>query len=294
MSTKSYPDIVTFLKSKGCDVVRDGNRYITHSPIKALQGSIDKTPSFTVFPDGKWKDFSTGLYGDVYKLQEILGGDLGNLPAFQPIITTKQQDWKGQIPSKYLEVSQEEIEKIQAYAGSRGITEGYIPGCYFRPDYSKRLSLLFLHQINGVLSGAKFRALPESLSLGERKCVVRGKCGFYILTHYGTIPSEPTLYLVESESSANSLWMMARKTNRNVVILSHGSVSIIPKSLYEYGTIKDKRLVIDQDGNFELYRTRLEKYSHLDLKPVTLNLPKGEDINSLWSRNESYLIEHLI
>lgn len=282
-----------YLVSKGFTLIPDGDRFVTNSPIKALSGDIDKTPSFVLFGDGFFKDFSTGHYGDLSTLMRLLG-DSGevNLPDFSPPPPRKRQShWNNQIPPKYLDISPEERDAIVAYANSRRITEGFIPGVYFRPDYSRRPAMMMVHQdIEGRICGAKFRAIdPPS---GERRFVMRGRPGFYILKTFGTLTTDPVLYLVESETSANSLWMVCRETNRNAIVISHGSVEQIPKEL-PYSELR-KFLILDVDGNDELYSTRVAKYSHLGLEPLKLNLPKGDDINSLYNSNSHYLIENLI
>jgi hypothetical protein len=286
------PSIVAFLTSQGIEVIPDGNRYVCKSPLKPrISGEEDKSPSFVIFPDGGFRDFSTGHWGDVWKLQRLMENtqDLSNLPEFTPRKVKKQTNWNGEIPNKYLDITEEERLMIVEYGKSRRITRGFIPGCGYRTDFSKRLALIFVHQIDGVISGAKFRFIDSREN--ERRFVVRGVSGFYILESEGTI-GEKCMFLVESETSSNSLWEICCESNRPALILSHGSVEQIPASLPEFEG--PRFLILDFDGNEKLYEQRVSKYSHLGLTPIRLNLGKSVDINSLYATNCHYQIEHLI
>jgi hypothetical protein len=282
------PDILEFLRRRGCTLIQDGNRYVTNSPIKALSGINDKTPSFTIFSDGGWKDFSTGEHGDIYRLQRLLGDstDLSSLGEYMPpTVSTKQGHWGGSIPPKYLEVTQEEREEIIAYGASRHILRGFTPAVYFTPDYERRPALMFVHiDINGEISGAKFRSIHNHEG---KRFVMRGRPGFYTLTTNG-IFIKPRLFLIESETSANSLWEHCMERQWTAIVLSTGGVENIPDKLPNYGT-KQGTLIVDFDGNEELYQSRVRKYSHLGLKPLKLELPKGEDINSLYCKNKLWI-----
>jgi hypothetical protein len=98
--------------------------------------------------------------------------------------------------------------------------------------------------------------------------------------------------VVEGESNANSLWQYYQDIRKNCVIISFGGVGNLPTTLpSKYDNISDRRLIIDYDGDPELYSKRLEKYKHYDLKPITLLLPKGEDINSLYCKKQMNLIK---
>jgi hypothetical protein len=278
------PDILEYLRLRGCTLIRDGGRYVTNSPIKALSGGNDRTPSFVVWSDGGWKDFSTGEYGDIYKLKHILNDpiDLTTLGTFQPGQGKKQSHWEGSIPPKYLDISSGERDEIMRYAASRRITRGFTPAVYFTPEYERRLALMFVHvDLDGEICGAKFRAAQGTHG---RRFVMRGKPGFYILRTTG-IFMRPKLFLIESETSANSLWEYAQEKKWTAIIISMGGVENIPKKI-PFSETKYKRLLLDYDGDDELYQRRIAKYSHLGIQPLKLVLPKGEDINSLYCRNE--------
>src|SRR5690606_20083475 len=115
-----------------------------------------------------------------------------------------------------------------------------------------------------------------------KRFVMRGSSGFYTLR---SGDGSDSLWVVESETSANSLWEYCSERYKNATIISHGSVENIPKDI-PYKEIPKKYLILDYDGNQSLYKSRLEKYNHLGLRPLKLELPKGEDINSLYCRNE--------
>jgi hypothetical protein len=278
------PDILAYLEQRGCKLIREGGRYVTNSPIKALSGGVDKTPSFVVFGDGAWRDFSTGEHGDIYKLQRLLndGSDLSHLGQFTPIASgPRQGHWQGSIPPKYLDISKEEREEIMSYGASRRITRGFTPAVYFSPQYERRPSLMFLHvDLNGEICGAKFRSIHNHEG---RRFIMRGKPGFYILRCEGRI-LKPKLFLIESETSANSLWEYCMEKEWTAIIISMGSVENIPEEI-PFKETKWKRLLLDFDGNAGLYEKRVNKYSHLNIQPLKLELPKGEDVNSLYCKN---------
>ncbi len=68
---------------------------------------------------------------------------------------------------------------------------------------------------------------------------------------------------------------------------------LIGNLLQEYRELK-KKLIIDYDGNEELYQQRLKLYEGLGAEPIKLILPKGEDINSLYCKKQMWLIEHML
>jgi hypothetical protein len=274
-------DIVSYLQSKGYTVTRVGQRYITNSPIKKLRyGQNDSSPSFVIYGDGGAKCFSTGWYGDVVSLSREFGEQVPiGLPEFKPLERIEKKPWPGEVPSYHLDITDRERSEIVQYATSRKITRGYIPAAFI--EHKVRYpSLLFVHQNErGEVCGGKFRTIS-----GKRRFTLRGVNGFYCLENLGPIP--PTLYLVESETSANSLW----EITTNSVIVSAGGVDNVPDRLPERYQGLPGYVVVDYDGNEALYQKRIKKYNHLGLKPLKLILPKGDDINSLYCKNEEYLI----
>jgi hypothetical protein len=156
----------------------------------------------------------------------------------------------------------------------------------------------FLHQDEtGKITGVKFRRIDgvdKYRDVGRYSA--RGKMGFFILENISTESfGEPTLYVVEGEINAITLWQYCQETDRNAVIISFGGVTSLPDKLpprYDY--IKDRRLIIDFDGDDELFSKRICLYSKYNLKPIKLWLDKGEDINSLYLDGEIKLIERLL
>lgn len=278
------PSILAYLQSQGVELIPDGQRWMCKSPLKPLQGSgEDRTPSFVIYPDGGFKCWSTGEWGDVYKLQRLIGGTLDGLPDYTPVLNVRRQDhWGDTVPAKYTDITEAERITINTYAMSRKITEGFIPGCYYkaRPKgYDKKLAMMFVHKdLSGRICGAKFRNVaPEP---GERRFVMRGRPGFYVLDTGLPGPR----YLIESETSANSLWMILRSRGSGGVVISHGSVENVPKTL-PLGDIPGY-LILDYDGNEELYQKRVRKYNHLNLDEIKLRLDKAEDVNSLYCQGK--------
>lgn len=276
--------IVDYLSKKGFVFHRRGNKWFTNSPF-----TTDKTPSFCVFEDGAFKDFSTGKAGNVITLAKFFGDDLRKLSDIEkkwvPPVKIEKYPWNG-IPRRYLDIESKEKEEVLKYASGRGITRGFEPGCFFTKDgteFVKHLALIFPHQNNGIITGCKFRAIKSS----PRRFSVGGVLGFYVLEN--NIPSfeEPVYYLIEGEANANSMWEHLISIGKPGVVASAGSVTSIPKKIE---TSYRKKLLVDFDGDEDKYQSRIGFYKHLDVEPVKLMLPKGEDINSLYCSNQLSII----
>lgn len=276
-------DIVSYLQLKGYKVTRVGSRYETNSPIKRLRfNQEDGTPSFVIYGDGRAKCFSTGWFGGIDRLAREFGEQVpSTLPDFTPLESKPKTPWRNEVPSYHLDITPEEETSIRAYAASRRITRGFIPST-FTERGTRYLALLFPHlNEQGILTGGKFRTIS-----GSRRFTLRGVSGFYCLENEGFLPM--IVYLVESETSGNSLWEITKGIN--CAILSSGGVDNVPDRLPErYEGLKGY-LVVDYDGNEELYQNRVKKYNHLKLEPLKLILPRKEDINSLYCKGEEYLI----
>lgn len=277
------------LESIGYTFVKDGRCWFTRSPLNP----DDNDPSFAIFPDGGWYCFSTRKGGrpdgpgSVESLSKLLHIEIPDIPEWIPQESPGQKPWT-EIPSNYLDITEEQEALVRQYAESRGIYHGYTPAVYYTKDLSPRPSLMFLHGDGVTITGANFRDIDPT----ARRYTMRGKLGFYILEHI--IDSDPQLYLVEGEINANSLWEYCKMTQRSSVILSAGSVSRIPNMLPEkYQGLKGS-LLIDYDGSDYKWKQRVKAYNHLKLNPVKMRLGKGEDINSLWCQNRLHLIENLI
>lgn len=277
--------VVDYLQSKGYVFKKKGNKFFTNSPFV----DNDRTPSFCVFPDGAWKDFSSGRAGNVITLIRHFKDNPKTLDIPSNWIAPKEYPkkiWSG-IPHKFLEMKDFEREKIVAYAALRGITSGYKPGCWFSKSdtgFDKHLAIMFPHQNNGIITGAKFRSLPED----EQRFSSSGQLGFYILEHEEKISFESKVYyLVEGEANANSLWEYIKTLRKSCLVMSAGAVTAIPRTL---PTKENTTLLIDYDGNETKYQQRVAKYAHLNVTPLKLILPKGEDLNTLYCSKKIHLI----
>jgi len=172
-----------------------------------------------------------------------------------------------------------------------------MPGVFFTYDdatgnWKRNPAMMFIHKDESMrITGAKFRKITNDGS----RFSARGKLGFYILeTECSESFYKKTVFLVESETSANSLWEFLKRKNRPAIVISTGGVSLVPDELPKAYKDLPKKLIIDYDGNETLYNDRLKLYSHLGAKPIKLILPKGEDINSLFNLNKIDLIEYLL
>lgn len=267
--------IIDYLSSKGYKFRRQGNNWFTNSPFNAG----DHTPSFCVFADGGFKDFSTGKAGNIITLAKYFGDRI--VPIHVPPIARKEKKkWPGFVPTRFTEITKAERQQVTDYATSRGIHRGYVCGQFFiKTDtgFDAHLGILFPHRDENMdITGAKFRALYP---IDGQRFSSSGQLGFYVLENIKE-REEPTLYIVEGEANANSLWEHLRNIGKSGVVLSTGGVSSIPKQIpHKYRHLKCK-IFIDYDGDEAKYNDRISRYVHLGT-PVKLILPKGQDLNSL-------------
>lgn len=289
--------IVAYLQAKGKSFIKDRKGYWCSSPF-----SRDSDPSFLVDHNNKWRDFSTGKGGrksGAVSLAFQLDGNVDVLRTIDNVfICTEKappmgEPFNNKIPDKYLNISRDEKQMIVNYAKSRGIISGYEQGVYFTKageNWIRHLSIVYPHKSDAGIIGAKFRNIS-----GDKKdrFRVRGQLGFYILEN--KVESfDNKLYLIEGEGNANSLWEYCKLTSRNAVILSTGAVSAIPSKIPDTYKDRDGYLLIDYDGNEEIWQERVKMYNHLNLKAVKLVLPKGEDINSLYVKEQLHLIDNML
>jgi hypothetical protein len=299
--------IVEYLSARGIQSKKTGSKYFCSSPF-----SRDTNWSFCVYPSNTFFDFSTGAYGDIISLcmqidqvsyvEAINRLSNSSYSIIQP--NYKQYRKEDSIVefsyTKFVTRRDDEVKAIQEYAMSRGILEGYMYGVFFTKqddseEFIRHPSLMFLHvDVNFKPTGAKFRKI-DARNKSERFSS-RGRLGFYILDYTPNETfEEKKLFLAESETSANSLYMYLKENKVNCVVISCGGVSSVPKRLPDkYKELKDKRLIIDYDGEEELYLKRVSLYKNLGLTPIKLRLPRGEDMNSLYCENKLHLINHLI
>lgn len=270
--------------------------------------SNDTVASFVIYPNNRYYDFSTGHGGDTIHLVQRLEG-CGFRDAIQHLLSrdslstlTKQQMDRTYVRkpfnlASYLNTNTEEVSAIKLYAAQRKIYEEYLCGVYFTKEekgWKRNPCLLFPHtDINRNICGCKMRNIyPKGY---EHRFQARGKLDLYILENFveGTFDN-PVLYIVESESSANSLWSYFKSNNINVVVISGGGVSNPPKAIPADYEQYERKIIIDYDGSEELYKQRCELYSHLGGEAIKLILPRGDDINSLWINNKMSIVVKLI
>lgn len=295
-----------YLEFRGIKTVQTGKKWFCSSPF-----SKDSNWSFAIYPNNTFYCWSTGKGGDIIKLVQYLEGcnfreALNHLSAdrYTPYkfnyIKFKEDDdfWKDFDIKKYKNNNEDEIKRIISYGQSRSICSGFDCGVYFTRDFNtntwlRNPALMFPHQdMDGNIIGAKFRNIDNN---NNPRFTTRGRLGFYILNTVGSSSyQERKIWLCESETSSNSLWEYFRSTNRSATIISMGGVSSAPKQLPTSCEGMSVSLIIDYDGNEKLYQERLSKYEHLNIKPIKIILPKGEDINSLYHTGRMWTIENLL
>ncbi len=283
--------IIEYLTSRGFSFIMKGRLPFTNSPFNPG----DKTPSFAVYDNERFKCYSTGKAGNLITLMRHFN-DTTKPPVSKPLcIKVKEaKDWKGKIPAQYLDVTTAEATQAYQYAKSRKL-KSYLPGVsfYFKEGKWERSvpGLIFPHQNNGIITGFKLRFVEP---VHDQRFTTRGTLGFYIREQLFDSYHPPILDMVEGEANADSLAQYYWSIQRPSIVMSTGSVTSIPKSLpSKYNGIK-ARLLVDFDGDSDKWSERVEAYAKLNLEPVKIVLPKGEDINSLWMRDEVGLIDNLL
>jgi hypothetical protein len=292
--------ILPYLEGKGIKIRKQGNLYTCSSPF-----SSDSTWSFTIYPKtDSFYDFSNRFGGSFEVLVAKLEGVSIRTAYNKQInaVAVKQHI----IPDKPFRISYfktsttTSVKDIDDYAKSRGIVEGYETAMINVPingDLTKVPAILFIHRDENLeVTGGKFRLVPKHDKLNQR-FTARGKLSWYVLDNLH-IESylEPRIYIVESETSANSLWMYLRSYAIPAVVLSAGAVGATPEIPHIYKEITDQRVVIDYDGSEEKFNERSNIYrkKYEEVAIIKIVLPKGEDISSLYAENRMYLIENLI
>lgn len=304
--------ILHYLLSKAVAVEYQNNKYVCRSPF-----TRDSTPSFTIYKTNTFYCWATGKWGRLNdlvqyyencsypKALEIMPILLKDIPKHDVERDFKTDARENEVKKfdylKYINHDQEEVKNIFNYAKGRSIFSGFLPGVYWSWSSTqgnaraliRHPALMFLHQdLNLNICGAKFRNTVSNTS-GPR-FAFRGTPGFYILdTSIQAMEKDKgRIYLCESETSANSLWSYLREIGVQAIIYSMGGVSNIPKTIPAISENKTINLIIDYDGDEELYNKRIKNYEHLNINPIKLILPKGEDINSLHNTNKMWMIEH--
>lgn len=288
--------IRSYLEKIGVKVFKKGGKYICSSPF-----TRDSTPSFTIYSNNTFYDFSSGEYGDVIDLVRsiescgfneavdlLTGGKFKVLSKKEMYKKTVKKDFK---LSDYKLYNKKQCGLVKEYAKKRSINRDFV--CAKFPEFIggvfvDRIGLGFIHvDQNFNVCGIKIRKIVDD----NPRFSARGSMMYYILKNV-PIKSldnhEFWLYVVESESSANSAFEFLDKHGVPCVVISFGSVNRIPKYIPESITSNctESYLMIDFDGDKELYEKRIKMYDHLNLIPKKIELKKGQDLNSLYSSGE--------
>ena len=278
--------IEDYLTKKGVTFLKEGSKLLCSSPL-----SNDKTPSFYYYPEtNTFYDFANGTGGDIITLVRELER-VGFKDALKMLSrgSFKKLDRKKYVEKKivkpfylknYISLSTSSRLEIRKYALYRGIVNNYVPATFLMKignDIVRKYGVGFVlvdEELNPC--GIKIRDIDP---YNGKRFSARGEQKFYVISK--GIPT--TVYIVESETSANSLGEYLKKVRDNFVIICFGSWNNINDSIPNiYQDIEDRRLIIDFDGNKELYEKRIERFKDLRCKNICLELPKGEDINSLY------------
>jgi hypothetical protein len=201
----------------------------------------------------------------------------------------------------YLTNNSDEIAEIAIYALSRNITKRYYSCKTYTRHRNKliqKLGVGFPHvDLHGEVVGLQIRLInPEP---GQSRFRFRGTQGYYISDiNYkrGGKDEVVDVYLVESETSANSLAMVLETSGKKACVISFGGVAHVPPQVPDVGAkVNNVYLIIDYDGDEEMFQRRLANFQHLEeAQPIKMELPKGEDINSLYSNGQISLIKKLL
>lgn len=263
----------------------------------------DSDPSFTVYNNtNSFFCFSTGIGGDIIDLVMALDGV--NFPTAIKYLTEGKYDTFEKKPEvkkttefyldDHISTNPRVIREVHMYARSRCIYDGY-ECCKIRKFLNDEWVVIpalgFVHVDENLKPcGVKLRS---TTGLGDSRFKAGGRQKFYVLENLIEDSFAPiVLYVVESESSANSLWQHAKENKINCVVISFGSVSTIPKGLpYKYRDIKRRHIIIDYDGSEALFNKRIKKYEILNGRFIKLRLAKGEDLNSMYANGSIKLLK---
>ena len=294
-------DINEYLEGKGInpDGAPKGGKTNYSSPF-----ANDSDPSLYVYNNtNSFYCFATGIGGDVIAMAMELEG-ISFFAAVKSLTNGKHDvfvkpKYEVKEPEKFhllehLARNPRVIREVRLYARGRSIFSGY-ECCQIskliNEEWVVMPALGFIHVDENLKPcGVKLRNVT---GLGDLRFRAAGRQQFYILENLIEDSFAPTvLYIVESESSANSLWEHAKENKINCVVISFGSVSTIPKTLpLKYRDIKYRHIIIDYDGSEELFNKRKEKYKSLNGKFIKLRLDKGEDLNSMYTKGTIKLLK---
>lgn len=280
--------IMDVLEKKGIRLEKEGNRYKCRSPF-----SSDRTPSFYFYPHtNSFYDFANGIGGDVIRLVQEMESvgftealDILSEGKFEKLQEFEYKEEKKEfVLDKYILRNRRKKLSVRSYALYRGIVEGFIEARYMiniDEELIPRIGLGFVHtDYDGNVCGIKIR---DIMPVCGRRFAGRGEQKYYVLdTDLDNVDGK-IVYIAESETSANSLYSYLKKIKVNAVVISFGSWNNIPSCLpYKYNQIADRKFIIDYDGDQEKYEERISRFNHLNANDIKIELPKGEDINSLF------------
>jgi hypothetical protein len=300
--------IKQFLERIGISVTRKRKYFVARSPL-----SEDRDPSFTIYPENTFYDWSTGIGGTIIDLVMSL-----YRVTFKEAIKILENDsvkdlkiTKQELPpirkqkfniEMYYSKNATNHKLVRQYMEGRRITfDECNAGNYFVKhghNWKANLSLMFYHRDEfGNICGAKFRNINDNDKSDQNtRWTSRGRLFYYTLEHITNPGITPAVFITESETSSNSLFNYLKELGkRNFVILSFGGVNSAPNILplkYEWIN-KNRYVLIDYDGDEILYTKRIKALEHLCSRDIKLVLPKGEDINSLWMADKMSRYDNL-
>jgi hypothetical protein len=288
-----------FLSSLGHKIKQQHGRNVTNSPL-----SDDTNPSFNIYPENTFYDWSTGVGGTIidlvmnlYSLNFREAMDFLNGGASEDIkmvkhkpVKTKKREVKFNIETYYCRDT-DNMSNVMKYMDSRLLKFNQCnAGQYFTKESNKwqgNLSVMFYHRDEfGNICGAKFRKIDPKDN-GD-KWSSRGRLFYYVLEDIVCADVIPTIFITESETSSNSLYHYFKESGRkNFVILCFGGVHSAPDLLpLKYDWCSKRFIIIDYDGSEESYTKRVKALEHLKAQDIKLALPKGEDVNSMYLKGE--------
>ena len=295
-------DIIEFLEMRGSTFKRQGGAMVCSSPF-----SSDSTPSFYVYPENRFKCYSTGRHGDVVNLvQELIG--VGFQEAMKHLNANDVPKFEAQKYAKYIKKRKpfvldnfivnniKESLQVDKYANSRRITNNYERCFYYvfnevTNEFDRKLAMGFVHTSpDGEIIGCKMRNIDK---VDPARYTMRGRVSLYIID-VSTLDM-PKLFVVEGEANANSLAEFFKEKNYSAIVVSLGGVGTVfaLHDIPQFNSM-DKLIVIDWDGDEELYNERLEMYKDIKGEEINLMLDKGVDINSLYIDKDYVTLENLL
>jgi len=296
-----------YMRRRGFEMTNNLRLKFCSSPF-----SNDSEASFCFYErSNSFYCFSTGQGGDIIRLASLMDGvsyttaaislvGESNFSLYDKGFEKRKIDKDVFNLEDYLLLNdgnkQENSFTIRRYAKSRKI-EDKIELCRFysydEGRFVQHLAMGFLHvNLNLKPCGIKMRNAAK-VSEPKNRFRAKGELMFYILENVIKDSFDlPTIFIVEGEANANSLWMHLREEKINGIVISFGAVSNIPKRLpYKYDELKNINVIIDYDGSEELFNSRIRKYEHLKGEAIKLKLNKGEDMNSLYVSGKLKLIK---